>query len=131
MKENRLENLLLEFLTRLEKIEDFVIDEAPEFVKDVVKVKYIQVENNLIFTAFYASLSCAYLCFYLYFYNILKGYDVVAIMSGCIGLFSIVVLFLCILGFVYSLLIYRQMRASKKLVAIKGISDVLKGRFYE
>ena len=129
--QDNLEKMLTGFLTRLGKIENFVLAEAPDFVKDIVKVEYVKMQNGMIESSIWLTICSLIVGTYIRSYGLNFEED---FSSGQV-LWSIVTVLATLLGslafgsLVNEALKYREMKASEKLVALNGISKILKGKF--
>jgi len=130
MENNKLEKMLTSFLERLDKIEDFAIEHAPDFVKDIVKVEYVKLQNQIIHSTIIFVIAATYIAGFFYFIGIEDSDN-----FGKQLVFGIpaIIAFLGVIGSIFDgineILEYREMKASERLVAINGISKLLKGKF--
>ena len=122
-----LESALTGLLDRVEKIENFVLAEAPDIVKDIVKIEYVKLQNKMISLALYLAITISYI--YVYLSKVMIAEDdtnLVWTAGGIVAALAALFTLIAMAESMYCLLTYREMKASDKLVALNGIAKVMK-----
>lgn len=124
--------ILKQYLDKLQKMETFILKEAPGFIRDLVKLEYVKLQNSLILSSIIAIVSIILLgiCFYILITTNERLMTNAEILASITGIFAALGFVWSSIDFIITALTYREYKVSEKVLAVAVLNKALKGKSY-